>query len=50
MGHFSIVNGASQLYREVEKQGNLGLPVIASAMSKLHLNWLREFNQRLEGE
>ncbi|MCK4682243.1 hypothetical protein KAT59_04385, partial [Candidatus Bipolaricaulota bacterium] len=50
MGHFPVVNGASQLYREVEKQGNLGLPVIASAMSKLHLSWLREFNQRLEGE
>jgi len=50
MGHFPVVNAASQFYREIEKQGNLGLPVIASAISKLHLSWLREFNQRLEGE
>jgi RecQ family ATP-dependent DNA helicase len=49
-GHSAAVNAASQFYREVEKQGNLGLSVIASAMSKLHLDWLKKFNRRFEGE
>jgi len=49
VGHFAVVSAASRFYREVERQGNLGLPVIASTMSKLHLSWLKELNQRLEG-
>jgi len=50
VGRSATVNAASQFYREIEKQNRQMLPVIREQMIKLHLEWLEEFNRKLEGE
>ena len=50
VGHSSTVSAISQFYREIEKQGDEMLPTIRGQMIKLHLEWLREFNHKLERE
>ncbi|MCD6494576.1 ATP-dependent DNA helicase RecQ, partial [Candidatus Bipolaricaulota bacterium] len=50
IGYSSTVKAASRCYREVERQGDQMLPAIQGEMIKLHLDWLREFNSRFEGE
>ena len=50
VGHSAAVDAASRFYREIEKQGPRMLPTIRGQMIKLHLEWLKEFNQKLGGE
>ena len=50
VGHYPVVKAASQFYWEIEKQGGQMLPTVREQMIKLHLDWLKKFNSRLEGE
>lgn len=50
LGHSATVEAASQFYRKIEKQGDRMLPAIRGQMIKLHLEWLKKFNQKLEGK
>ena len=50
VGRSAAVDAASRFYREIEKQGDRMLPTIRGQMIKLHLEWLKEFNQKLGGE
>jgi len=50
MDHIEIVKAGSRFYREIEKQGDEKLPAIRGQMIKLHLEWLKEFNHKLERE
>jgi len=49
VNRLTLIRVTSRFYREVEKQNNLALPIIAGAISRQHLNWLKEFNQRFGG-
>ncbi|MCK4580552.1 MAG: ATP-dependent DNA helicase RecQ, partial [Dehalococcoidia bacterium] len=49
VNRLTLIRVTSRFYRDVEKQDNLALPIIASAISRQHLNWLKEFNQRFGG-
>ena len=46
----AVADVISRFYREVRKQDNTALPIIGSEMTKLHLDWLKKFNRRFEGE
>ena len=50
VGHAATVRAASRFYREIEKQGDEILPTIREQMIKLHLEWVKDFNQKLERE
>lgn len=45
----TLIRAISRFYGEVERQNTSALPVIAGAISRRHLNWLKEFNQRFGG-
>lgn len=46
----AVVKATSQFYREVERQSDRMLPIIRAEMIKLHLEWLKAFNRKFEGE
>ena len=48
VGHYSVVKAVSRFYREIERQGGQMLPAIREEMTKLHLEWLGDFNRKLE--
>lgn len=49
MGQSASIHAISRFYREVEKHNSAVLPIIISIISRQHLNWLKEFNQRFGG-